>query len=191
LTDANRVYDQYFEWVCSKVVSLRAKNPEHTHWELLKRLYCTPFGWYVPNDDNRAAEGLDLRINWIRETDQEVPDKDWLELECSVLEMMIALAERLAFEAGGTTAPWFWKLVENLGLKEYTDDIYEISIQETVDETLDKLINRTYDRDGTGGLFPVQLDPRDQRKVEILYQMSSYILEGDYVNGGPRTYSGR
>ena len=105
--------------------------------------------------------------------------------------MLIALSDRLAFEAGGSTGPWFWKLVENLELKQYTDNIYEISIEEEVDEVLDRLINRTYERDGSGGLFPLRQDPRDQRKVEILYQMSSYLLENDFFNIGPRSYSGR
>lgn len=191
MTSDGTVYDQYFEWLANKVVSLKAKNPEFTHWELLRRFYSTPFEWFVPNDDNRVAHGLELRIQWVRETHQDDPDREWLELSCSVLEMLIALSDRLTFEAGGSTGPWFWKLVENLGLKQYTDDIYEISIEEEVDEVLDRLINRTYERDGSGGLFPVRQDPRDQRKVEILYQMSSYLLENDFINIGPRSYSGR
>lgn len=185
------VYDQYFEWLCGRVVSLRAKNPEYTHWKLLRQLYSTPFEWYIPNDDNRVAHGLELRVMWVRETHQDVPDRDWLELSCSVLEVLVALSDRLVFEAGGSVGPWFWKLVENLGIAKYTDDIYEISIEEEVDEVLDRLINRTYDRDGSGGLFPLRQDPRDQRKVEILYQMSSYLLENDFINIGPRSYSGR
>lgn len=185
------VYDQYFEWLCGRVVSLKAKNPSTTRWQLLHRLHSTPFAWYIPNDDNRAAHGTELRVEWVREMHQEVPDRAWLELPCSVLEMLVALADRLTFDAGGSAGPWFWKLVENLGLDKYTDDIYEISIEEEVDEVLDRLINRTYERDGSGGLFPLRQDPRDQRKVEILYQMSSYLLEGDYINIGPRTYSGR
>lgn len=191
MTSEGTVYDQYFEWLANKVVSLRAKNPEFTHWKLLRQFHCTPFEWFIPNDDNRVAHGLELRVAWVRETHQENPDREWLELSCSVLEMLIALSDRLAFEAGGSTGPWFWKLVENLDLRQYTDDIYEISIEEEVDEVLDRLINRTYDRDGSGGLFPVRQDPRDQRKVEILYQMSSYLLENDFINIGPRSYSGR
>ena len=191
MTSDGTVYDQYFEWLAKKVVSLKAKNPEVTHWKLLRRFYSTPFEWFVPNDDNRVAHGLELRIQWVKETHQDDPDREWLELSCSVLEMLIALSDRLTFEAGGSTGPWFWKLVENLGLKQYTDDIYEISIEEEVDEVLDRLINRTYERDGSGGLFPVRQDPRDQRKVEILYQMSSYLLENDFINIGPRSYSGR
>lgn len=185
------VYDQYFEWLYGRVGSLRSRNPTQTRWALLRRFHSTPFAWYIPNDDNRISDGLDLRVAWVRETHQQDPDRDWLELECSVLEMLIALADRLVFEAGGECGPWFWKLVKNLGLYQYTDDIYEISIEEEVDEVLDKLINRSYDRDGTGGLFPLRDDPRDQRKVEILYQMSSYLLEGNYIDIGPRGYTGR
>ena len=191
MTGEGTVYDQYFEWLYGSVASLRAKNPSQTHWKLLHQLFCTPFQWSVPNDDNRAGDGLELRVAWVRDTRQPMSNRDWLELGCSVLEMLVALSNRLTFEAGGSAGSWFWKLVENLGLKEYTDDIYEISIEEEVDEVLDRLINRTYERDGSGGLFPLQSDPRDQRKVEILYQMSAYLLEGDFMHIGSRTYPGR
>jgi hypothetical protein len=39
------------------------------------------------------------------------------------------------------------------------------------------VIWRTYDRRGHGGLFPLQRSNRDQRRVEIWYQLSEYLLQ--------------
>lgn len=177
MTTEGTVYDQYFEWLYGLVSSVRNRNPARSHWHLLRKFYSTEFTWFVPNDDNRWAEGIDLRHEWIHTKRIEDVDNDWLELGCSVLEMLIALARRVSFESEGTPAQQFWKLVQNLELDRYTDDIYEISIAEEVEDTLDRLIRRTYGRDGTGGLFPLRRARRDQRRIELWYQMSDYLLE--------------
>jgi hypothetical protein len=66
-------------------------------------------------------------------------------------------------------------MIKNLGLDQFDDQIpYD---WEDVDEALSALIYRTYDRDGTGGLFPLTHPEEDQRKVEIWYQLNAYLLE--------------
>ena len=42
-------------------------------------------------------------------------------------------------------------------------------------------VERRYKRSGEGGLFPLKNAAKDQRKVEIWYQLSSYLLE-NYVD---------
>lgn len=177
MSDSGTVYDQYFEWLYSLVASVRNRNPSRSHWNLLRQFYSTQFTWFVPNDDNRLMDGLELRDEWIHRKKISDVDPMWYEIECSVLEMMVALARRVSFESYGTPSEWFWKLVENLELSRYTDDIYEISIAEEVEETLDRLVRRKYGRDGVGGLFPLRYAEQDQRRVEIWYQMSAYLLE--------------
>ena len=105
-----------------------------------------------------------------------------------MLEMIIALSRRASFEDEALETPvmWFWRLMHNLELEGHTDDVFEISIQEEVNETLDRLDNRTYSYDGSGGLFPLQHAHEDQRTVELWTQMSAYLLEGTYVNSRPR-----
>lgn len=145
-------------------------------------MYTTPFYWFVPNDDNRVEDGRELRIEWLRDARVRDIDPEWLVMDCSVLEMLIALSRRVAFASIGTAGDWFWKLVKNLGLKDYTDDIYEISIEEEVEEVLDRLVLRTYLVNGDGGLFPLQEFTNDQRKIEIWYQMAAYLHEGHYLD---------
>jgi hypothetical protein len=68
-------------------------------------------------------------------------------------------------------------MVENLNLKQFTDrEPLPVSV---VDETLQRVIFRTYTSSGFGGLFPLKHAPDDQRRVELWYQMCSYLLEDD------------
>lgn len=180
------INDRYFEWLYSRIGSVRNRNPMRSYWELARQFYTTEFVWFVPNDDNRAQDGIDLRYEFIEEWGRDDVDQLWLDLECSFLEMFIALSRRLSFESSGTAYEWFWKLMQNLEISTYTDDIYEISIAEEVDEVLQRINYRTYDPSGRGGLFPIRNPSEDQRQVEIWYQMSTYLIEGDYIDHGPK-----
>lgn len=160
----------YFEWLFRQVGS------EHkTHRALLEHLFCREFVWHIPNDDNRAVDGQDLRLRFLEEKGITNPPKDWMWLQCSVLEMLIALAKHMAFEADGEPYEWFWLLIKNLGLDQYKSN-HRVP-KEAIDEVLDAVIWRTYSPDGSGGLFPLSYPQQDQREVEIWYQMSAYLLE--------------
>lgn len=97
---------------------------------------------------------------------------------CSMLEMLVALGRRLSFQMEGESRFWFWTLLENVGLDKFNDRFYKTDKQaEEVDEVLQRIIWRNYAEDGSGGLFPLKHPDEDQRKVEMWYQMSAYILE--------------
>lgn len=183
MTDGT-VDDAYLEWLYSEIGVIRNRNPARSYWSLAKQLLSTPYIWFVPNDDNRALDGLELRNEFVKETDLDVDDA-WVSLECSVLEMLIALARRASFNSYGTPGDWFWKLLENLELKSYSDKAYNDAVQEWVSEVLERMMMRTYGEDGVGGIFPLRNAQQDQRTVELWYQMSAYLLEGDYLNNGP------
>lgn len=171
----------YFKWLYSQVSSARAKNPSKTYWFLMRQLFRKEFVWFVPNDDNRVEDGRDLRYLFLEELEVESPDPMWMDLGCSMLEMMIALSNRLSFEAERSPKDWFWELMGNLRLAEFNDISYTKGddYEELVDCILDNVIWRTYEADGTGGLFPLK-DPReDQRNIEIWYQLSAYLLEAE------------
>lgn len=94
-----------------------------------------------------------------------------------MLELLIGLSRRLAFEDDGSPRRWFWQLVENLNLAQYTDK--ERLPIATVDEVLNRVIWRTYNPNGIGGLFPLRNQSQDQREVELWYQLSAYLLDDD------------
>lgn len=174
--------DLYFEWLYSQVASVRNRNPERSYWELCRQLYVKPFIWYIPNDDNREEDGKCLREEFVELKDIQDVEPLWMSLECSMLEMFIGLARLASFESSLEPAEWFWKFLENLGLTKYTDATYTEDDIPEIDMILERVINRTYKRNGDGGVFPLNKPKRDQRKVELWYQLSAYLLEGGYID---------
>lgn len=171
--------DLYLEWLYSQVASVKARDPAKTYWKLFHQLFTKEFVWLVPNDDNRVVDGCDLRYEFVETHDLVDIDPNWLILGCSVLEMLIALARRVAFETDEQPKYWFWRLMENLDLTKFHDAWYRKEHnEELIDERINRLIFRTYSYDGSlGGLFPLKEPEKDQRDVEIWYQMSAYLLE--------------
>lgn len=178
--------ERYFAWLYKKIGAVSNRNPERSHWHLAKRLYTTEFLYFIPNDDNRAMDGLDLRYEFLDRYPTLPHDRAWLELECSFLEMLIALARRADFETDtgaleGGVGGWFWKLMDNVQLSRYTDSVYDERSLEDIDRVLETINNRTYKANGQGGLFPLRRPSRDQRDVELWYQLQAYLLEKKYV----------
>jgi|SRR5215216_434289 len=172
--DASAIDELYFQWLYGQVGS-ESNQRARTHWNLLRRFHQTAFVWTVPNDDNRAEDGRDLRREFIENENIEDVDPDWMSLQCSMLELLIGLSRRLSFEDDGSPRRWFWQLVENLNLAQYTDK--ERLPTATVDEALNRVIFRQYNPNGIGGLFPLRNSPQDQREVELWYQLSAYLLD--------------
>lgn len=168
----------YFNWLVAKVTDPHARTPSTTYWNLLRELQNTEFVWTVARDDNRAEEGVSLRSEFLTQTRFEA-DSEWLDIPCSVFEMIYALSRRAAYVDDRHPYEWFWEIMSNLGLAELTDAI-AVRVGRIAD-VLDRLVWRTYDRNGYGGMFPI-LNPRqDQRKVEIWYQLESYLAEREYA----------
>lgn len=167
--------DLYLTWLYSQVGDVKEHNKSKTYWKLLRRMYQNEFVHLIPNDDNRYEDGRELRREWIDEENINV-DENWWALGCSFLEMLIALSRRLAFEGDGHPETWFWHLIDNLDLMDCTDRV-RFHMGE-VDEIIDRVVYRTYAPDGVGGLFPLRHARRDQRDVELWYQMQAYLIEG-------------
>jgi hypothetical protein len=153
------------------------------YYILVKCLHQKAFSWIIPNDDNRAMDGIKLREEYLNRnggTAVGFVKRD----PCSIFEMLIALARRMDFELGDPNDPkdrtykYFWILIENLGLNEYTDDNYaEAKYEFNLDNIIDTFLDRTYFGNGVGGLFPLKYPHEDQRDIEIWYQMNAYLDE--------------
>lgn len=135
--------------------------------------------YIIPNDDNRAADGLKLRERFERETSLTLPDLG----RCRILEFLIALADRMNstmydYQDPDRVSYWFWILMDNLGLTEWDDSHASKNGASFINEVFSRLNLRLYNPDGTdGGLFPVRQANGDQRDVEIWYQMMTYLRE--------------
>lgn len=166
-----RKHDCYFEWMLRKV------EIGSEYQMLLAQLYDTDFRYSIPTDENRAKDGIDLRYRFALERGLELPFRVE-DTPCSVLEMMVALALRCEEhimhdpDCGIRTAQWFWGMITNLDLDSMANDNFD---EKFVDKRLSMLLDRTYKRNGEGGLFTVKDCRFDLRKVEIWYQMCWYL----------------
>lgn len=183
----NELRAGYFNWLCGIALTDRSadEKPVSVYTKLLSQLFAKPFRYDIPMDGNRAEEGIDLRYRFAEEVGYpqaavtELDDRD-----CSVLEMLIALALRCEEHImhddreGDRTRTWFWEMIGNLGLLEFTDYSYD---EEAVDRILERLLSHGYGPHGEGGLFYIPESPRDLRGVEIWYQLNWYLSSRNRV----------
>ena len=173
----------YFNWLCS-LVHIDQENT--TYYILAKDMFNKEFISLVNHDENRAYDGMELRDECAEELGYSCWEETGEDMACNLLEMVIGLARRIDFETSDPyeedetdrTSYWFWEMIDNLGLTEFDDDSYvDLEGQIFVGSILDRLVERRYDPDGEGGLFPLRYPKEDQRKVEIWYQMCAYLAE--------------
>lgn len=174
----------YFSHLCDLVWSSDYGPKEETQeYEdvLLETLHSMEFSALIPNDDNRYEDGLQLREDYYDSMRGGLLAP--LSGPCTVLEMLIALSFRLEFESAQsywekTPREWFWVLIDHLSLDPCAN--FTLSIDEyrhKIEENVTVLVKRRYKSNGEGGLFPLKNPKNDQKKVEIWYQMSAFILE--------------
>lgn len=180
------VDDRYFEWLYSQVGAVRNRNPARSYWNICRKLHSTEFVWLIPNDDNRVEEGKLLREEFVNEQGSDGVDPYWMDLGCSVLEMLIALARRaadLTYSADDeiVAGQWFHIFLKNLGFEKAKDDAYSSAIERRLETALDRLIYRNYRVNGRGGLFPLKKPDKDQTKVELWYQLNAFVIENSMV----------
>lgn len=160
---------RYFNYIVDYVYP---KNSRRSYKKLLEHLYRRDFIWTIYLDKNRAADGLGLRARFGIENELDRP--------CSVLEMMVALADRMEnhilFDptTGDRTGFWFWNMISSMGLSSMHDENYN---EAEVNHRIDIMINREYSYNGEGGLFTVENPDGDMRQTEIWYQMNWWARE--------------
>lgn len=175
----DELIDQYFDWMYQLVVDDRYSNKSYR--KLFARLYDTEFTYTIPMDGNRAEDGINLRYRFGREQlYSDVMVASCLDdRPCNILEMMIALSIRCEEhimddpDVGDRTGQWFWSMLVSLGLGGMEDRKFDRYL---VDTTLERFLDRGYERNGEGGLFTVN-NGRDMRRTEIWYQMNYYLSE--------------
>jgi len=158
----------YMHWLYEQLGSKGSNEEEYG--DLCYWLYHQKFYSILPNDDNRAEDGLQLRTQFGIQ----------LDLDCSMLEFLIALAMRMDYILHdpryiNRIGKWFWMLVDNLGLDPV--DVNEPRSHTRNQVIVQRFLERRYNTSGRGGLFPLKRGLKDQRKVEIWYQMMDYISQ--------------
>lgn len=182
LSDA-QVYQKYFQWL---TYPLAEERSDRSYKFLLARLHSITFTHYVPNDGNRAYDGERLREVFVDDLGLgEYEFSLLIQRPCSVLEMLVGLSRRIPeMVSDKEPAQWFWEMIDNLDLSRYSDDAYynEGGIVYVRDIVLN-MMKRNYTYGGDGGLFPLRNPKKDQRKVEIWYQLQNYLNENYQIDG--------
>lgn len=172
----------YFEWLIGIVDDPGIRK---SYKELLWYLFEKEYVWHVELDENRAADGVDIRSEYISEKGLfDEPVAMDLEIRpCSLLEMLIAFAARIERDVTGEPGndhpeKWFWMFIENLGLKDASDSNWrKVPVREHVRDQVEMFLERDISYNGEGGLFPLRRPPEDQKKVQLWTQMQSYLNE--------------
>lgn len=180
----NEIKNQYFNWLIELV--LPNEIDRINYHELLKTLY---FYEYVPSMDrdiNRIADAYELRKTFSFKCnfpfDYIVTD---LNEQCSMLEMMVALSNRIEDtimfdpEYGNRIDVWFKEMLSSMLLIEQTNSNYDA---EWINYRIKIFNNRQYEVNGQGSLFTVSNPNVDMRDLEIWYQMQLYLSEYDKYN---------
>jgi hypothetical protein len=168
---------RYLSWLYSQVAKVKTRAKNRTHWHLFRQLHDTIFIAIVSHDENRIADGRDLRYEFLAEDESVQGDPEWTRSPCTMLELLIVLSRQLAFEMDDPVTPWFWHLIEVMELERFNDLEYDDHAREVIDDTLDRIIWRKYEPNGKGGLFPLRKPVEDQRDVELWYQLNAYLME--------------
>lgn len=177
----NRDQEDYFTHLYLKYLKSLIGGAEG-YSNLIRCLFKREFYSPLERDSNRAAYGLLLREQFLDIYGFDENDLNFLG-PCSVLEMMIALADGIDTYGTIDMLPvermtrYFWMMITNLELDGLTDSAWNYTAEGYFNHKIDILLNRKYEANGHGGLFPLQFPRADQRDVEIWFQMQSYFLE--------------
>ena len=138
----------------------------------------------MPMDANRGNDGLQLRVDF--QNEHGAWGSSTNRGPCSYLELLVGLAKRMSFlmhgEEHSHTEFYFWHLIGNLGLIKCTDDRWHnMNGEFFVDDAIYRINERCFCAGGEGGLFPLRNPERDQRGVEIWYQMQAWLMENSDV----------
>lgn len=188
-SNPDRILNEYFEWMIRLVCD--GKYSRRLSWrKLFRLLHETEFIYILEMDGNRADDGMDLRYRFAYESgyDERMIDDVFADQPCSLLEMMVALAQRCEEhitddpDSGNRTGKWFFEMIESLGLMDMDDERFDKVVSADI---LVRFMRREYLPDGRGGLFTISNSGHDMRSAEIWYQMMWYLNENIY---GRRSY---
>ena len=136
---------------------------------VLQALFNTPFEAKVAKDENRLKDCRYLREKF-----------GWPTVNPgNCLEVLIVVArdmEDILYDDrhGNRTVEWFWLMMSNMGLTEYTNARYEDT---AVLDIIDKFVQRKYKTNGEGGPFPLRRPPNNQRRADLFMLMNYYVNE--------------
>ena len=175
------VYSDYYFYILERLGITETEIRSYSN--LFRTMFEIDFKWDVTidRDENRAIDGKILREDYENDTNRYIDDI----IPCSFLEMIAGLAIRCENDIMwvpdvDNTRQWFWDMLNNTRLEEYDNNNWN---RKAVIDIINMVIYRQYDYSGNGGLFPLRDPETDQRRVEIWYQLASWLNENYDLTG--------
>lgn len=166
---------RYYHWL----LGLIHVEPNDRYSILLRKLHDTEFRYHLPMDENREADGINMRykFGYLGGYDDTAVSEYLCDTGCSVLEMMIGLCYREETLLNVSTLNdrmnvWFNTMITNLQLDKYDDIHYD---DEVVDQILNTFLDRRYDMFGHGNIYCIPEPEEDLRMIDIWTQMCWYV----------------
>ena len=159
----------YIHWVLKDRLGLTEKECK-SNLCLVSALAEVEFVWRHPMDENRATEGLELRDDFEYETGDYLDKSSGLIPQCSMFEMLAALAIRCENQlmrnslVGDRTSKWFFEFLDNLGILGCDDVGYIVDMCHLF-------------MDGKKDLFPLKKKGIKQSNEQIWKQLMAYLNE--------------
>ena len=180
--------NEYYEWLLNEHlhignISFAKQDDVEKFADILHLLFTRDYDALLDMDNSRASDGCALRDTFMQEylkNDMiKLHDNPWNEVKCSVLELMIALCERMTeffteFEdTHDIVQELFIDMLKSLGI--ITDGGF--SSKRVINTIINNFIFRKYDPEGQGSLFNLEgkTSDVDWSVVPIWYQMMAYV----------------
>lgn len=176
----------YLEWLESFTIDETMDDARRPSYKmLLRKLWDIPFKPSIGNDDDRAAEGLELRARYNSilakksgEGEFVTPNVDAIFGECRVLEMLIALSMRMYdlmqdMDIYNSVSRWFWNIMECVSFDYLDDDTWRTKVRcgDFVERIVCGIMDGHGHRGRPGGWFWIN----GWQSMEIWYQMHAFL----------------
>lgn len=110
------------------------------------------FVWYIPEDEDKAIQALRMRDEYCYETGAPSPRQ----APASFLEVFVSITDTLTAMLYQDRELFTKSILLNMGARSYSDDGRLFSeIHEEALYIAERVMYRTYSRNGTGGLFRI------------------------------------
>lgn len=165
------MHGDYYNWL----VDLIEAGPGTAHEDytsLIHELYLMKYRWQFELDENRAIAGLALRDRYAYEAG--VDRAEMSDGPCSVLEMLIGLADVMSQTFDDTVSRWFWEMIGNLHLDHFSDGNYDSYSAVSV---VNRWLDRRFSSNGNGSIFPIPRYHGDARNLQVWDAMNEYMNE--------------
>ena len=147
---------------------------------LFSQLMTIPFRYSVQLDANLIPCVRKFRSKMGRDYDGPRGGPTVLEIFCA---LAVECEDKLMHndDYGNRTCVWFWMILKNLELDDYSDDVYSSRAAEDVEDTINIFLDRGYDQWGDGGPFVVKKPYYDMRRAPLWEQLN-WELNEEYAD---------